>query len=39
MFPDDTLNASYASTKMEFILWDKNFVLLYFVIHAAFGVL
>ena len=35
MLPDDTFKASHTSTKIDFMWWVKNFVLLYFRIQTA----
>ena len=39
MFPDDTLKASHASTKTDFMWQGKNYFGPYFNIHAAFAML
>ena len=36
MLPADTVETSYASIKKEFMWRGKNFVVPYFIIHAAF---
>ena len=37
MVPDETLKASHASTKMEFMSWGNIFILPYFSIHTYFN--